>query len=308
MGQPWALPVLNQEPLEKAIQLWLALGCKVQPISQFDRKSYFYPDLPMGYQITQFSKPTNIDGSVTFFIDKEFSEERTVGIVDAHIETDTGKSSHSTGSVTLDYNRAGTPLVEIVTQPDFSTTDEVIWFLKHIQRVARFQDVWDGDMDKGQMRVDVNISLKPTWSDTLGTRTETKNMSSFSAISRAIEYEVGRQTEVLNGGGEISQETRWWDDVAGSSFVMRSKEDAMDYRYFPEPDMPLVSISEQQLSKISQIMKPWPYERITRYKNNYKFNKEYINALINDTQMNAAFEAAVKEWNKPAEVAKRLVW
>ena len=308
MGQPWALPVLNQEPLEKAVQLWLALWCTVPRISQFDRKSYFYPDLPMGYQITQLTHPTNIDGEVSFFIDKEFSESRTVGIRDAHIETDTWKSTHSDGGVLLDYNRAGTPLVEIVTNPDFSTADEVVWFLKHLQRIARFNDVGDADMEKGQLRVDVNISLREAGSEALWMRTETKNMSSFSAIARAIAYEVERQTEILQSWWTIDQETRWWDDPSGTSFVMRSKEDAMDYRYYPEPDMPLIEMTGDHVASIRAYVVEWPFSRITKYKNNYKFNKEYINALINDADLNTAFENAVSAWHVPDEVAKRLVW
>jgi len=308
MGQPGALPVLNQEPLEKAVQLGLALWCKVNRISQFDRKSYFYPDLPMGYQITQMAHPTNVDGQVQFFVDKEFSETRMVRIVDAHIETDTGKSIHSGGDVILDYNRAGTPLVEIVTHPDFSTADEVVAFLKHLQRIARFNNVGDGDMDKGQMRVDVNISLKEAGSETLWTRTETKNMNSFSAIIRAIETEVARQTKVLKAWGTIDQETRWWDDASGTSTVMRSKEDAMDYRYFPEPDMPLLELDENDVAEIRQKVVQWPFARMSRYKDEYTFNKEYINALINDVQVNGCFESCVEAGHAPGEVAKRLTW
>ncbi len=308
MWQPWALPVLNKEPLDKAILLGLALWCEVQNISQFDRKSYFYPDLPMGYQITQLVKPTNIDGEVHFFVDKEFSESRNVRIRDAHIETDTWKSTHTDWSVLLDFNRAGTPLVEIVTHPDFTSWDEVIFFLKHLQRIARFNDIGDADMDKGQLRVDVNISLRQQWTEILWVRTETKNMNSFSAIQKAIEYEVDRQSKILQEWWTIDQETRWWDDISWTSFVMRSKEDAMDYRYFLEPDMPLVEATNEHISEVKQQLIEGPFVRISRYKNEYNFNKEYINALINDVHVNNSFEDAVSHGYSPSEVAKWIVW
>ncbi len=308
MGHPGALPVLNQEPLEKAVQLWLALQCDVPEISFFDRKSYFYPDLPMGYQITQLLQPTNVDGEVSFFVDKEYEESRVVRISDAHIETDTGKSIHSDGWVILDFNRAGTPLVEIVTHPDFSSADEVVAFLKHIQRIARFNGIGDADMEKGQLRVDVNLSLKEVGSEILGTRTETKNMNSFWAIQRAIAYETKRQTELLEEWKQVEQTTRWRDDPSGTSFVMRSKEDAMDYRYFPEPDMPPIKLTESQVDEIRKLVVKGPFLRILSYKQDYGFNKEYINALINDNTLNTCFESCVEEWYEPAEVAKRLVW
>ena len=307
MGQPGALPVLYQQPLDKAIQLWLALGCEIDAQSHFDRKSYFYPDLPLGYQITQLARPTNIDGKVSFFVDKEFVESRTVRIRDAHIETDTGKSTHQWGGVLLDFNRAGTPLVEIVTDPDFHTAEEVVAFLKQLQRIARYNNVGDADMEKGQLRVDVNISLRPEWQEEYGIRTETKNMNSFSAITRAIAYEVARQTEVLESGGHIEQETRGRDDASGTSYVMRSKENAMDYRYFPEPDLPPLDLDEAYIQEIRELVDEWPYARILQYRTEYGFNKEYINALINDVEMNTYFATTVAEWQDPAETAKRLV-
>mgnify|MGYP003870047705 CR=1 FL=1 len=307
-GQPGALPVINQSPLDKAIQLWLAIWCTVDQQSFFDRKSYFYPDLPMWYQITQLARPTNIDGEVSFFVDKEFDESRTVGIRDAHIEIDTAKSNHQWDAVLLDFNRSGTPLVEIVSHPDFRTADEVVAFLKQLQRIARYNNVGDADMEKGQLRVDVNISLRPEWQEEYGTRTETKNMNSFSAITRAIAYEVVRQTEVLEQGWHIDQETRGRDDATGTSYVMRSKENAMDYRYFPEPDLPPLDLSDVYVADMAATVDEWPYARILKYKTDYKFNKEYINALINDVAMNTYFGQTVADGLDPSETAKRLVW
>ena len=178
--------------LEKALLLGKALKCKINEISTFDRKSYFYPDLPMGYQITQLYHPTNTEGQVTFFLDN-YTNEKTIHIQDAHMECDTGKMIHDGGQALIDFNRAGTPLVEIVTKPDFTTTEEVVEFLKELQRMVRFNDIADADMEKGQMRVDVNISIRKSEQDPLGTRVEVKNINSFGMIKRAIEHEQARQ-------------------------------------------------------------------------------------------------------------------
>lgn len=308
MGQPGALPVLNKEPLEKAIQLWLALWCKVQEYSSFDRKSYFYPDLPMGYQITQQHRPTNIDGVMRFYVDKEFTETCEIHIENAHIETDTGKTIHTDkGTVLLDYNRAGTPLVEIVTAPDFRSADEVIAFLKELQRIARYQGISHAEMEKGQMRCDVNISLREIGEEAYRTRVEVKNMSSFSAVRRAIEHEQERQTKIYAEGGMIDQETRGWDDASSTSYIMRSKEDAMDYRYMPDPDLPPVVLSPEYVASIKEIVVTSPYERIKKYKEVYGFNKEYINGLITDVAVNTYFERCVADGFDPKLIAKWIV-
>ncbi len=307
-AQPWALPVLNKEPLEKAIQLWLALWCEIDQSFHFDRKSYFYPDLPMGYQITQLAKPTNINGKVSFYVDKEFTEVCTVGIRDAHIETDTWKSTHQWGQSLLDFNRAWTPLVEIVTEPDFRSAEQVIWFLKELQRIAKYNWISDADMEKGQMRVDVNISLMEVWATEFWIRNELKNMNWFSAIQKAIWVEVARQTDILIAWWSIDQATRGRNDEKGDTYVMRSKEDAMDYRYFPEPDIPLVEVADSTVSTIRESVVEAPYSRMKRYKDQYWFNKEYINGLINDLWVNEYFETTVKEWFDPKLVATWIVW
>jgi len=305
-GQPWALPVLNQEALNKAVHLWLALDCHIERISTFDRKSYFYPDLPMGYQITQQLKPTCIDGNVQYFVDKEFEVLKEARIRDAHIETDTGKSTRVDGSVYLDYNRSATPLVEIVTHPDLRSSEEVVAFLKELQRRAQYNWISDAELEKWQMRVDVNISLRPEGSETFGTRVELKNMNSYSAIERAIAHEVARQEEL--GPDNVEQQTRAWDDAAKDSHCMRSKEDAMDYRFMPEPDMPAVKIHDDELDVLRKGVTEHPTTRIMRYKNEYGFNKEYINGLIGDVAMNTYFEACAAQGCSPAETAKWLVW
>lgn len=306
--QPWALPVLDQWCLEKAVLLWLSLNCHINERSVFDRKSYFYPDLPMWYQITQQYTPTCVDGEVTWFVDNEFTEEKSVRIRDAHIETDTGKSVREWNIVSLDYNRAGTPLVEIVTHPDFRSGDEVVSFLKELQRRARFQWVSDAEMESGQMRVDVNISLRKHWDTSFNPRVELKNMNSFSAVQRAIESEYARQAALYDNNGQPDQETRWRDDQSKTSYVMRSKEDAMDYRYMPEPDLPVLDLDLSWVDTMRAQRVQTPHERMVRYKETYGFNKEFINGLIGDVEVNQWFENAVNEWHDPKETAKWLVW
>ena len=251
-GQPGALPTLSKEVVDKALLLGKALHCKVNEYSQFDRKSYFYPDLPMGYQITQLYKPTNVEGQVSFFLNN-YTQEKTVHILDAHMENDTAKMIHNGGEALLDFNRAGTPLVEIVTNPDFTSTDEVVEFLKELQRLMRYNDISSADMEKGQMRCDVNISVRKNSSDPLGTRAEIKNINSFGMVKRAIEHEQARQEAIYEKGETFSQQTRGRDDAKGESYLMRSKEDALDYRFFPEPDLPPLHISKETIERLNSI-------------------------------------------------------
>lgn len=306
-GQPGALPVLNQEPLEKAIILWKALWCTIAPRSTFDRKSYFYPDLPMWFQITQLHAPTCVDGKVSFFTDNEFEDSTSVGIRDAHIENDTGKSVRENGKVMLDYNRAGTPLVEIVTNPDFRSAEEVIGFLKELQNIVIFNKVGFAELESGQMRVDVNLSLKKPDAEPYGTRVELKNMNSYSAIQRAIAHEAARQASLLEDSKPVDQETRRRDDVSKESFCMRSKEEAMDYRYMPEPDLPPITITKKQVEACIGDGIIAPYAIIERYKKELGFNKEYINALLADQNMLEFFEKTLADGHDPDESAKWLV-
>lgn len=306
VGQPGALLVLNEEPLRKAVLLWLALHCEVKNVSSFDRKSYFYPDLPMWYQITQLYHPTNMDGYVEFFVDN-FQKEKKIRVERAHIESDAGKTIHAGGKAMLDFNRAATPLVEIVTYPDFRDDEEVVEFLKELQRLVRYNDIWYADLEKGQMRCDVNVSLRPVWTETLWTKVEIKNMSSFSAIRRAILHEVKRQGSILDEWWSIDQETRWWNDVSGSSYTMRSKEDALDYRYFPEPDLPVVKIEDSLIQEIKQGIVKSSFERVKSYKSDYWFHKEFINPLISDIKVWTYFERLVESKVDPKIAVKWVV-
>lgn len=323
-GQPGALPILSSEPMMKSLLLWRALHCTLHQTSQFDRKSYFYPDLPMGYQITQYFEPTMTSGQVHFLSD-DFKTEKSIGIRQLQMETDTAKAVHSQWVSLIDYNRAGTPLVEIVTEPHFHTKEDVGAFLKELQRIARYNDISDADMEKGQMRVDVNISiakqettnnkqqvtepwsLQPdAWSRKLWTRNEIKNMNSISAIMRAIDHEYARQIAVLASWGQIEQATRRRDDMAGESFVMRSKEDALDYRYFPEPDLPPLHLEREIIDTIESTLLHIPAQIIKRCRDEFEFNKEYINALINDKETLDYFLACLDDGCDPKETVKRI--
>ncbi len=301
--QPGALPVLNEEPLIKAILLGFGLNCKINSFSRFDRKSYFYPDLPMGYQITQFEIPTNGEWKVSFWVN-DYSEVKTIWIERAHIENDAWKTIHEGGKAMLDFNRAWTPLVEIVTKPDFRSADEVIEFLKELQRIIRYNNIWYADMEKWQLRCDVNISVRPKWSDKLGIKVEMKNLNSFGAIRRAIEHEFKRQVDLIESWKQVEQETRWWDDVNKTSYVMRSKEDAMDYRYFTEPDLPPLVLDENFVNSIKENLVTSPFNRIKIYKEKYWFSKEFINWLISNHRVNFWFEKLVEKWIEPKLAAK----
>lgn len=302
-GQPGALPQLSEEVVKKGLLLGKALKCVVQNPSSFDRKSYFYPDLPMGYQITQFYRPINVNGQLSFF-SETFDEERTVTITDAHLECDTAKVLHYNGKMLLDFNRAGTPLIEIVTGPDFQSADQAVAFAKEIQRIAKYNQISDADMEKGQMRVDVNVSIRPSLDAPFGTRVELKNINSFSAIKRAIETEVKRQLACREANDPINQETRRRDDLKGMSFTMRSKEDALDYRYFPEPDLPELQLKNELLDEVNASDILLPYEKIKEMKSDFGFHKEFINVLINDKEVLDFFYDLVKMGFWPKLVAK----
>ncbi len=305
MGQPGGLPQVNMEPLKKGILLGLALGCQINHKSLFDRKSYFYPDLPMGYQITQEKLPLNVEWEVEFWTD-DYTTKKKVRINNAHLEADAGKMIHEDGKAYIDYNRSGTPLVEIVTYPDFRSADEVVDFLKELQRRVKYNNIGYADLEKGQMRVDVNISVRKKWEDQYRTRVEVKNMNSFGAIKRAIEYEFKRQVEIWQNGGEVDQETRWWDDGAGQSYVMRSKENALDYRYFPDPDLPPLVVEQTLIDEVAKSLAKSGTQRIDEMVD-WWFNKEYINAILGNFEISDLFDSLVSEGFEPKFVAKWIM-
>lgn len=254
-GLPGGLPVLNQEAVRLAVKAAFALGTTPQKFSKFDRKHYFYPDLPMGYQITQFDEPIILGGEVTIRVD---GEEKVVHITRAHMEADAGKSTHPAGKdySLVDLNRAGTPLLEIVSEPDMHSAAEAKAYAKELWLRMSYADVSYANLYYGNMRFDVNVSVSKT--DELGTRTETKNLNSFRSVEKAVDYEVIRQIEQLEAGKPIVQETRGWDDAKQRTFSQRTKEDAHDYRYFPDPDLPPVTLTDEYIAEIKAAMPELP--------------------------------------------------
>lgn len=255
MGMPGALPVLNKKAVELAIKAAFALGTEPQQFSKFDRKHYFYPDLPKGYQISQYDQPIILGGHVHITVD---GGQKRIGITRAHLEEDAGKSTHPAGKdySLVDLNRAGTPLLEIVSEPEIHSPEEAKAFAHELWLLMRYADVSDADLYHGNMRFDVNVSVSKD--DTLGIRTETKNLNSFRSVEKAVEYEINRQIEVLEDGGEIIQETRGWDDAGQKTFSQRSKEDAHDYRYFPDPDLPPIVLDANAIAEAKAAMPPLP--------------------------------------------------
>ncbi len=300
-GMPGTLPTLNKNVLEFAIKAGLALGCNIKRYNKFDRKNYFYPDLPKAYQISQLYLPFANNGNVK--INLKSGQQKNIRIHEIHMEEDAGKLIHSdNGETLIDYNRCGVPLIEIVTEPDFSTSAEVITFLEKIKSIFEYMGISDCKMQEGSMRVDVNLSVKEEDSYKLGTRTEMKNLNSFKAIERAIKYESQRQIDLINHNKVVVQETRRWDDDALKSLTMRSKENAHDYRYFPEPDIPPLDISDDFLDKINRSLPEFAEAKAARFVTD--FGLAAADALIITRSLHLAqlFEDTVNLCKNPKEV------
>jgi len=262
LGLPGALPVFNRDALEKAVCLGLATGCTIRRVSRFARKHYFYPDLPKGYQISQYDEPLCEHGAIEFFLDGEPHKVRLTRI---HLEEDAGKNVH-TGSVSLvDLNRAGIPLCEVVSEPDIRNAEEAAEYMRALHRLVRTLDICAGNMEQGHLRCDANVSIRPTGASELGTRTELKNINSFRFVQRAIDHEIARQIRIVEGGGQVVQETRLWDADAGASASMRSKEEAEDYRYFPDPDLPPLVVADELVDRIRGELPELPVQRSQRF-------------------------------------------
>lgn len=265
LGLPGTLPVMNASTVNHAIRLGLAVGSEIRRDMHFARKNYFYPDLPKGYQITQDDTPICNGGSIAIKLDD--GSEKQIGITRIHMEEDAGKSIHDIDPFNslIDLNRAGVPLVEIVSEPDIRSADEAYAYLNEVRKLVRYLDVCDGNMEEGSMRCDANVSLRPKGQTEFGTRTETKNMNSLRNVRTAILFEAQRQAEVLRNGGVIRQETRTFDAAKGVTVAMRSKESAHDYRYFPEPDLPPVHVSQKHLDEMAESLPPLPWELLDKY-------------------------------------------
>ena len=291
MGMPGALPKLNEKVVEYAVKAGLATNCQISKDSKNDRKNYFYPDTPKAYQISQYDKPLCENG----YIEIETSEgKKKIGITRIHIEDDAAKLDHDDlgGGALVDLNRAGVPLIEIVSEPDFRSAEEVDAYLKKLKSILEYVEVSDCKMQEGSFRADVNISVRPKGETKFGTRTETKNMNSFRSIARLINYEVDRQIDVIENGGKITQETLRWDEVSGRTFSMRDKEDAQDYRYFPEPDLVAIRLSDEYIENIRKSLPEMPESRKQRYLNDYKLSEKDAGIITSSKHLSDLFENA----------------
>ena len=291
-GQPGALPKLNEKVLDYAIKAALALGCEINRESYFDRKNYFYPDSPKNYQITQFFKPYAENGVLKIMTNS--GKEASVGIERIQIEEDTAKSIHTASETLLNYNRASVPLIEIISKPEIKNAEEAYAYLNTLKDRLKYTKVSDVSMELGSLRCDANVSVRKKGETKLGTRTETKNLNSFKAVVKAIEYETNRQIEVLENGGRVVQETRLWDEENAVTKPMRSKEEAMDYRYFPEPDLPAIIITESRLSNVKDEMPEFADEKAKRFINEYKLNEMEAATLSSEQELAEYYEEVVK--------------
>lgn len=303
-GMPGALPVLNRKAVESAIRMGLALHCRINRLSKQDRKNYFYPDLPKAYQISQYDIPLCENGYLEI-LTKEGTSSKKIGITRIHIEEDAGKLIHSDEYGTLiDYNRCGVPLIEIVTEPDLRSSAEAKAFFDTVKTTLLYLGISDCRMQEGSLRCDVNVSVRPMGSTEYGTRVEMKNVNSFSAAVRAIDYEAARQIKLLQAGETILQETRRWDDGAGKNVLLRSKEDAEDYRYFPEPDLGVIALKEQQLDALQSSIPELPTEKLQRLMQQYSLPYQDA-ALLCETREKAEFleQTAAYGQNPPKQIA-----
>ena len=296
-GQPGALPKLNEKVLDYAIKAALALECDINSESQFDRKNYFYPDSPKNYQITQYFKPYAENGKLHIVTNS--GRKAIVGIERIQIEEDTAKSIHTESETLLNYNRASVPLIEIISKPEIKNAEEAYAYLNTLKDRLKYTKVSDVSMELGSLRCDANVSVRKIGDKELGTRTETKNLNSFKAVVRAIEHETNRQIEILENGGRIVQETRLWDEENAVTKPMRSKEEAMDYRYFPEPDLPTVIISNERLNSVKKEMPEFADEKSKRFMEEYKLNEKESITLSNEQELAEYYEEVVKETKDP---------
>lgn len=305
-GMPGSLPVLNKQVLEYAVAVGLATGCSITRYCKFDRKNYFYPDNPQNYQISQLYLPICRNGKIE--IETE-AGKKLVGIHEIHMEEDAGKLIHDQGDACslVDYNRSGVPLIEIVSEPDMRSADEVIAYLEKLRMIVQYLGASDCKLQEGSMRADVNLSVREAGSEELGTRTEMKNLNSFRAIRRAIEGETVRQIQLIESGEKVVQETRRWDDNKGESYAMRSKEDAQDYRYFPDPDLVPVVVSDAFLAEVRKKQPELRDEKIERYRREFDIPEYDIDIITGSKRMADLFEATVALGAQPKKVSNWLM-
>ncbi len=303
-GYPGALPVLNKEAVKLAVRAGLALNCSIQKKSVFSRKNYFYPDLPKGYQISQFDEPICGPGRIEIIVG---DQKKSIGIQRIHMEEDAGKSMHLASTSLVNLNRSGTPLVEIVSEPEINSAAEAVAYLKKIHSILVFGGVSDGNMEEGNFRCDVNISVRPVGQKELGTRTELKNINSFRFVEKAIEFETARQIAVLSSGGKVVLETRGWDSAAGKTFSQRSKEEAHDYRYFPEPDLPPLVLSDEFIEEVKKEMPELPEQKRERFEKLYSLTSYDAEMLTHSKELASYFEECVAAGAAPKIAANWIL-
>ncbi len=303
---PGVLPVFNKEAARMAVKLGLAIGASINHCSVFARKNYFYPDLPKGYQISQYELPIVAKGQLTIDVD---GVEKVIGVTRAHLEEDAGKSLHEDfhGKTGIDLNRAGTPLLEIVSEPDMRSAKEAVAYLKKLHELVRYLEICDGNMQEGSFRCDANVSVRPKGEKKLGTRAELKNINSFRFVEKAIEIEVERQIDLLESGGKVVQETRLYDSDKNVTRSMRSKEEAMDYRYFPDPDLPPLVVTEEFIRHVGTTLPELPDAKRLRFMKNYGLNAYDAGVLTGSRELADYYEQVVRESKADPKIAANWV-
>jgi len=306
LGMPGSLPVLNRKAVEFALKMALATDCRINPESVFARKNYFYPDLPKGYQISQYELPLAEHGVLPIRVN---GAARRIGITRIHLEEDAGKLIHSESRPVsfVDFNRTGVPLIEIVSEPDIRTPEEAVEYLKGLRNILLYLEICDGNMEEGSLRCDANISLRPVGEKALGTKTELKNMNSFRFVKAALEYEIRRQRALLAAGRELVQETRLWDPAANQTISMRGKEEAHDYRYFPDPDLVPVRVSREWIEDLTKRQPELPAARLARFQTEYGLPEYDAEVLTGDKALADYFEATVKVFPNPKQVSNWIM-
>ncbi|HDM76935.1 MAG TPA: Asp-tRNA(Asn)/Glu-tRNA(Gln) amidotransferase subunit GatB, partial [Deltaproteobacteria bacterium] len=306
LGMPGVLPVLNKKVVEFALRLALATNCQIASYSQFARKNYFYPDLPKGYQISQYELPIAEHGWINIEVN---GQAKKIGITRIHMEEDAGKLVHDELKPVsyVDFNRTGVPLLEIVSEPDIRSSDEAVAYLKKLRDIVRYLEICDGNMEEGSFRCDANISLRPVGQKEFGTRTELKNMNSFRHVQRALDYEIKRQKSLLMEGKEIVQETRLWDESSGKTLGMRGKEEAHDYRYFPDPDLVPLRVDSDWIEEVRQTLPELPDEKRARFLSEYGLPEYDAEVLTASKDLADYFEACVKKYSQPKKISNWIM-
>lgn len=309
-GYPGVMPVPNYEAIRKTLIAGISCGCEISNLSKFDRKSYFYPDMPKNYQISQYDLPFCTNGKIHISgkgFSGEMIEEKNIGLTRIHLEEDVAKSTHYTSYSGIDFNRAGVPLMEVVSEPDMYSADEAYAYLSNLKQIMQYGLISDCDMEKGQMRCDVNISLKPKGRKEFGTKIELKNLNSFRSIHRAINYEIARQADILNEGGTLQQETRGWNDDRGSTYLMRVKESAHDYRYFPEPDLTPICFTNGEIEALRSQLPELPVQKAERFVRDFELTEYDAQVLTAEKNLADYFDSGAKGTKSPKLLANWVI-